>query len=129
MMIYELEIPMLPPVEYSGNSRVHWSLRHTAGRIYGQAVFYLAISKRNLALLNEETIPVFQNARLELTFVFSVMRTRDADNLISRFKPGLDALVRAEVLAGDDVKRLDIGPVIVKVDKTRAPLTIVRLIE
>ncbi len=129
MMIYELEIPMLPPVEYSSNSRVFWALRHAAGRIYGQAVFYLAISKRNLALLNEETIPVFQNALLELTFVFSVMRTRDADNLISRFKPGLDALVRAEVLAGDDVKRLSIGPVIVKVDKERAPLTIVRLIE
>ncbi len=128
-MIYELEIPMLPPAEYSGNARVHWSVRHAAGKIYGQAVFYLAVSKRNLALLNFETLPVFKHARLELTFIFPVGRVRDGDNLISRFKPGLDALVRAEVLVGDDVKRLSIETPVVEIDKARAPLTIVRLTE
>ena len=120
---------MLPPAEYSPNSRVHYLARHSAGKIYGLAVFYLAIDKRNRALMAKEELPVFNQARLELTFVFPVLRTRDGDNLISRFKPGLDALVSAEVLTGDDVKRVAIAPPVVVVDKTRAPLTIVRLTE
>jgi len=129
MMLYELEINMLPPVEYSLNSRVHWSQRYRAGREYGQAVFFMAIDKRNRALAGKEPLPVFGQARLELTFVFPEGRIRDADNLIARFKPGLDALVRAEVLTGDDLGRLIIGPVTVIVDKEMAPLTIIRLVE
>jgi len=128
-MLYELKINMLPPAEYSGNARVHWAAKYKAGSLYGQAVFYMAIDKRNRALVAQEALPVFGQARLELTFVFSEGRVRDADNLIARFKPGLDALVRAEVLTGDDVGRLIIGPVTVMVDKERAPLTIVRLRE
>ncbi len=128
-MIYELEVPMLPPAEYSGNARVHYLARHSAGKIYGLSVFYLAIDKRNRALLAKEELPVFNQARLELTFVFPVLRTRDGDNLISRFKPGLDALVKAGVLQGDDVSRVRVMPPVVEVDKARAPLTIVRLTE
>ena len=128
-MIYELEINMLPPAEYSLNSRAHWSQRHRAGAEYSQAVFYCAIDKRNKTLLAGETIPIFHQARLELTFVFPQLRTRDGDNLLARFKPGLDALVKAEVLTGDDLRRvLPAAPVVV-IDKARAPLTIVRLIE
>ena len=128
-MIYEIEVRMLPPREYSGNSRVHWHLRHNAGKLFGQAVFYMAINKRNLALLAGEPIPMFAYARLDLTVVYTVQRDRDADNIIAMFKPGLDALVRAEVLSGDDVKRLQFGDVNVEVDKVRGPLTIIKLME
>ena len=129
MMIYELEVSQLPPAEYSGNARVHWAVRYRAGATYSQAVFYAATDKRNRALLACEILPVFRQARLELTFVYPERRVRDADNLIAMFKPGLDALVQADVLRGDDVKRLTIGAVQVEVDKVRAPLTIIRLVE
>ena len=128
-MIYELEVKMLPPAAYSGNSRVHWRDRYQAGVKYSQAVFYTAIDKRNRMLRSNVPFPVFNRPRLELTFVFSTERVRDADNLIVMFKPGLDALVKAEVLSGDDVNKLIIGAVSVVVDKERAPLTIVRLVE
>ena len=89
----------------------------------------MAVNKRNLAMLRGETIPMFEYCLLNLTVVFPVHRDRDADNLIIMFKPGLDALVRAGVLSGDDVSRLQFGDVTVEVDKARAPLTIVKLTE
>ncbi|KKK51463.1 hypothetical protein LCGC14_3114670, partial [marine sediment metagenome] len=87
-MIYELEVKMLPPAEYSGNARVHWRDRYRVGNIYSRAVFYTAIDKRNRMLSSKVPLTVFYRPRLELTFVFSTERVRDADNLIVMFKPG-----------------------------------------
>ena len=70
-----------------------------------------------------------QIARLDLTMVYAVERVRDRDNIISMFKPGLDAVVRAGLIAGDDSKRLHWGDVNIEVDRDRAPLTIIELKE
>ncbi|MBA7681021.1 hypothetical protein ES703_89349 [subsurface metagenome] len=121
-----IEVSLLPPTEYSGNWRGAWPQRYQAGRIYGLAIFYCCVDYRNR--LGGDFIPI-QVARLDLTVVFSEKRIRDRDNLIARFKPGLDALVRAGLIAGDDSERLHWGDVTIEVDKDRAPLTIIELKE
>ena len=126
---FNLIVEMLPPAEYSGNARVHWSRKYKDGIEYGQAVFYCAVDKRNRMLAKREAPPRFSVARLDLTFVYSQELTRDRDNLIAMFKPGLDALVTAEVLTGDDMKKLVIGSVNVEVNKELAPRSIITLTE
>ncbi|MBA7683404.1 hypothetical protein ES703_91768 [subsurface metagenome] len=121
-----IEIPYVPPVEYSLNWRGAWPQRYQAGRVYGLAVFYICVDYRNR--LGNEFIQI-QIARLDLTMVYAVERVRDRDNIISMFKPGLDAVVRAGLIAGDDSKRLHWGDVNIEVDRDRAPLTIIELKE
>lgn len=88
------------------------------------AVFYSCIDYRNR--LGGKFVPL-QVARLDLTLVYAVERMRDRDNIISMFKPGLDAVVRAGLIAGDDSKSLHWGNVNIEVDKGRAPLTIIEI--
>ena len=57
------------------------------------------------------------------------MRLRDEDNLLARFKPGLDAIVDAGLILDDDVEHLEIGRVEAVVDLKPAPLTIIELDE
>ena len=66
---------------------------------------------------------------MDLTFVFALERDRDEDNMRARFKPGLDGMVDAELLAGDSPKRLITGKLTMVVDKNRAPLTIIEIKE
>ena len=120
-----IEVPMLPPREYSLNSRCHWAKRYRAGRDYRTAVF---LSCFTAGALSKKFNP-FQKARLELTFVFAQRRTRDRDNLIAQFKPGLDELVDVGLLPDDDAEHLELGEVNIEVDKNRAPLTIIELME
>ena len=121
-----IEVSQLPPPECSPNSRGYWSQRYKAGRVYGAAVFYSCVNYRNR--LGKDFVPI-QVARLDLTVVYAVERVRDRDNIISMFKPGLDAIVRAGLIAGDDSKRLHWGNVTPEVDRDRAPLTIIELEE
>lgn len=121
-----IEISQVPPPEYSLNWRGAWPQRYQAGRVYDLAVFYTCVDLRNR--LGDNFVQI-QVARLDLTVVYSVERVRDRDNIISMFKPGLDAIVRARLIAGDDSKRLHWGEVNVEVDKDRAPLTIIELRE
>jgi len=121
-----IEVPYLPPVEYSLNWCGAWPQRYQAGKEYGLAVFYHCVDWRNRQGSAFQPIHV---ARLDLTLVFVEERTRDRDNLIARFKPGLDAVVRAGLIRGDDYKSLHLGNIIVVVDKERAPLTIIELEE
>jgi len=119
-----IEIPFLPPAECSPNSRNFWAGKHKAGRVYHDAVFYYCVDARNRGYSQGMSLP-FTKARLNLTFVFPQHRRRDQDNLLARFKPGLDGIVDAALLLDDDAEHLEIGEVDIVVDPERAPLTII----
>ena len=123
-----IEVPFLPPVEYSPNSRVCWLVKYKAGKVYHDAVYYCCVDARNRAYREGLSFPLVK-AKLNLTVVFAEMRLRDQDNLLARFKPGLDAVVDAGLLVGDDVEHLEIGRVQAVVDLRQAPLTIIELEE
>ena len=123
-----IEVPFLPPVEYSPNSRVCWLVKYKAGKVYHDAVYYCCVDARNRGYREGLSFP-FGKAKLNLTVVFAEMRLRDEDNLLARFKPGLDAVVDAGLLLGDDVEHLEIGKVEAVVDLKPAPLTIIELEE
>ena len=123
-----IEVPFLPPVEYSPNWREHWAEKYKAGEVYHDAVFYCCVDVRNRGYLKGLSFPLVK-AKLNLTVVFPELRLRDADNLLARFKPGLDAVADSGLILADDVEHLEIGQVEVVVDPERAPLTIIELEE
>ena len=123
-----IEVTQLPPVSSSPNWRGHWGEKYTSAKVYHNAVFYCCVGARNKASLRGMEFP-FIKARLNLTFIFLEQRRRDRDNLIARFKPGLDAIVDAGLLLDDDAEHLEIGKVDILVDPERAPLTIIELEE
>ncbi len=123
-----IEVPFLPPIEYSPNSRCSWAAKYKAGKVYHDAVFYCCVDARNRGYREGLSFP-FVKARLNLTVVFGEMRLRDEDNLLARFKPGLDAVVDAGLILDDDVEHLEIGKVEAVVDLKPAPLTIIELEE
>lgn len=120
-----LVIPMLPPVEFSPNSRVHWSDRYAAGETFGTAVWATCRNEINTRYRNTPWHP-FERVTVWLTVVVKEKRRRDDDNFRIRFKPGQDALVQAELVPDDTPDRLKIGADIkVLVDPERAPMTII----
>ncbi len=123
-----IEVPFLPPVEYSPNIRGFWAGKHKAGKVYHDAVFYCCVDARNRWYREGLSFPLVKT-KLNLTVVFAEPRLRDEDNLIARFKPGLDAVVDSGLVLDDDVEHLEIGEVEVVVDPERAPLTIIELDE
>ena len=123
-----IEVPFLPPVEYSPNSPVCWALKYKAGKLYHDAVFYCCVDARNRGYRKGLSFPLVK-AKLNLTVVFAELRLRDEDNLLARFKPGLDAIVDAGLILDDDVEHLEIGRVEAVVDLKPAPLTIIELEE
>ena len=123
-----IEVPFLPPVEYSPNWRGDWSDKYKAGKVYHDAVFYCCVDARNRGYRQGLSFPMVK-AKLNLTVVFAEARLRDEDNLIARFKPGLDAVVDSALLLADDVEHLEIGRADPIVDPERAPLTIIELDE
>ncbi len=122
-----IEVSQLPPIECSPNWRGHWAKRYQAGEIYKSAVYYSCVDARNMELAKGRL--VFIRARLNLTFIFPQQRRRDKDNLIARFKPGLDGIVASGLVVDDDAEHLEIVDIGVQVDKKRAPLTIIELEE
>jgi len=121
-----VEIPMLPPVEYSLNWRGHWAERYKAGRDYGNAVYCECVDARNRGYREGMAFPIIK-ARLDLTFVFAEHRRRDRDNLLARFKPGQDAIVNSGLLIDDDSEYLQLGKLDILVDPGRAPLTVIEI--
>jgi len=120
-----IEVTQLPPVEYSLNWRGHWRERYQAAKLYRDAVYYSCVDARNRALASGKL--AFVRAKLSLTFVFPEHRRRDRDNLLSRFKPGLDGIVASGLLVDDDAEHLEISSVDIVVDPKRAPLTIIEI--
>jgi len=119
-----IEVPFLPPVEHSPNSRKFWVDKYMAGKVYHDAVFYCCVDIRNRWLREGVSFP-FTKARLNLTFVFAEQRRRDIDNLLARFKPGLDGIVASGLVVDDDAEHLEISGVDILVDPKRAPLTVI----
>ena len=119
-----IEVPFLPPVEYSPNSREFWAEKHKAGKVYHDAVYYCCVDARNRRHRKGLSFPLVK-AKLSLTVVFAELRLRDLDNLLARFKPGLDAVVDSGLVLDDDVEHLEIGRVEVVVDPAKAPLTVI----
>ena len=120
-----IEVTQLPPVSSSPNWRGNWRERYQAARSYRDAVFCSCVDARNRAVAGGRL--AFVRAKLSLTFVFPEHRRRDRDNLLSRFKPGLDGIVASGLVVDDDAEHLEISSVDIVVDPKRAPLTIIEI--
>lgn len=109
-----IEVPMLPPESSSPNARVHWGERYRAAHArggYGEAVYYCAVDARNRADLQEP----LERANILVIFTFPKERQRDLDNILCRFKPGLDVLksprattdtLRASIIRDDSMEHI-----------------------
>jgi len=117
-------VPMLPPRELCGNSRVHWKTKHKNAQEYGNVVYLLACNQRALA----GWTPLVR-ARVSLLFVFPQHRKRDLDNLVTGMKSALDALVRADIIADDNSAILSIGDVSIAVAPKAEPGVIIKITE
>ena len=92
-----IELPYLPPKEFSRNSRVHWTALHRVkDQVYDDVLITLMESgfKKGKPL---------EQATVTFTFYIPDRRNRDADNLITACKPILDGLVRAGVIEDDNL--------------------------
>ncbi len=130
ILTLKIEVTQLPPASSSPNWRGHWAKKYQESRTYHDAVFYSCVDARNRALLGERlpfALLPFTRARVNLTFFFAQSRRRDRDNLIARFKPGIDAIVDASLVIDDDSEHLEIGEVNIVVDPDRAPLTVIEI--
>uniref|UniRef100_A0A6M3LSS4 Uncharacterized protein n=1 Tax=viral metagenome TaxID=1070528 RepID=A0A6M3LSS4_9ZZZZ len=116
----KIEVPLLPPAEYSPNSRCHWAIKKKAGDAFGFAVYLLALEQK------KSMIP-FEKAEVSLTVIFKQNRRHDPDNFWTRFKPGMDALVRAGILKDDDTEHVKLGELNLVNDSRLAPLTIITI--
>lgn len=119
----EIELPSLPPREFSRNARVHWHVLHRVQQETFDDV---------LALLLESGwhrgTPALERAFVEVTFYLPDRRGRDADNLVTRAKPVMDALVQAGVIQDDSLDCIGI-PVYRFEHRPRQPGTRVRIQE
>lgn len=125
-----IHVSQLPPASSSPNARVHWTVRKRDADTYAEAVYYECVQLRNNIETNghERFAPLYR-ARVDLTFIFREKRRRDPDNLVARFKPGLDAVVRAGLLFDDRADLITIGKPKIEVDPARAPETVIVLTE
>jgi Holliday junction resolvase RusA-like endonuclease len=121
--IIRIEVQQLPPAECSPNSRVHWSVRKIAADTFEAEVGVLATQIRN----KDPRLFPYEKATVSLKLVVVDRRRRDLDNFWARFKSGMDALVRAGILADDDMEHLQHGEITVVVNATIAPMTIITI--
>lgn len=123
-----IEVHQLPPASASPNSRVYLRTRYEDNFEYAKAVYCECVQVRN-SLMSGGDFKPFRRPVLQLTFVFPVRRTRDEDNLRSRFKVGQDKLVAAGLIEQDDMAHLVVNRPKILVDPARAPMTIIELSE
>jgi hypothetical protein len=88
-----LELPYLPPAEFSPNSRVYWTQRHSAGRKAKDDIW---------ALVHAEGWqgPALKGATVTISWGLPTKKTIDWDNLIARMKPLIDGLVEPGLPVG-----------------------------
>ena len=96
---HHITIPGLPPAQYSGNARVHWTERRNARDSYYGLVL------ETIAQANGGVVPSFTPLdKCVVTVTFSLdHRRRDWDNLVSRTKPLWDALVNLHMIRDDSI--------------------------
>ena len=118
-MTISIELPYLPPKEFSRNSRVHWTALHRVkDQVYDDILITLLESgfKKDVQPLDTATVT--------FTFYIPDKRNRDADNLITSAKPMLDGLVRAGVIADDNLMAIGV-PVYKWESRPRKPGTLI----
>lgn len=71
----------------------------------------------------------FEKPVLQIEYVLKRHGRYDVDNWQTRFKSGLDALVKLEILQDDNSNYLTVLPLIFTIDPKRAPQTIIRIKE
>lgn len=94
-----LDLPA-PPEECRPNARVHWRVKAAAAKEYRYACKVLALNERNA---KSGFYPLPAPVSMSVTFLLKDKRTRDWDNLIAAFKPGLDGIVDAGIISDDSV--------------------------
>lgn len=96
----EFTIPGRAPAETNPNSRPHWATTYAAKSEYGFIVETLAnmTKRRGHEPWERAVVTVTQRA----------VRLRDHDNFAASFKPGLDAIVRAGIIADDNPGCIDL---------------------
>jgi len=95
--VISFSYPVLPPKEFSRNSREHWATLH---RVQDQ------VSSDVYALLLEagwKPGDPWEKAEITVTFVLPDRKRRDHDNLVTSMKPLYDSLVTNGVLKDDDL--------------------------
>lgn len=96
-----LELPCLPPSEYSANrSRgADWERQYRISHGKRGAVDEI------MALVREQSWegPPLERAHINVTFYLPDRRRRDPESLIARCKPWLDGLVAAGVISDDSL--------------------------
>ena len=122
-----IEIPQLPPVEYSPNWRGFWGKRYRAGQRFSQETFLCVVQTKSS--LSPEVLSSLPLEKVEISLLFVVKddRIRDVDNWVARMKPGIDALCNAGLIVGDDYKHLAIKEVNFEVNPQQAPKTLIKL--
>lgn len=96
-----IRLPYLPPREFSGNFRGHWTARYQAGE---------KVKNDVIALVREQTAksPCLKRAVVKIDWGLPDRRRRDRDNLLAATKPMLDGLVAANVIEDDSVRHINL---------------------
>ena len=101
MRTLRLELPCLPPAEYSANRArgAAWQRQYRVSHGKRGAVGEI------IALVKEQGWegPPMEHARVSCTFYFPDRRRRDGLSLWERSKPWFDGLVEAGVIRDDDL--------------------------
>ena len=100
--ILEFSIPGRAPATMSPNARKSWHQKHADGSAYMVAAYLLAWQVK----------PVRGDCpwkRAHVTVTQRAVRLRDHDNFAASFKPGLDAIVRAGIIADDKPSVIDLS--------------------
>ena len=104
MRTLHLELPCLPPAEYSANrSRgAGWERLYRISRGRRGAV------EEIIALVKEQSWqgPPMEKARVSVHFQLPDRRRRDPGALQERVKPWFDGLVEAQVIVDDDLRTI-----------------------
>lgn len=109
-LVVELVLPF-PPKELAPNERPHRWAKASAVKSYRYGCGMQALAQiRQMPVV--PMLPLKSPVTAEITFVVKNLR-RDADNCLASFKAGIDGLVDAKILAGDDSRRFDPGRPIV----------------
>jgi hypothetical protein len=116
--VIEFSIPGRAPATMSPNARKSWHQKHADGSEYMQTVMLMAQAART------ESEPW---KRAHVTVTQRAVRLRDHDNFAASFKPGLDGLVRAGIIADDKPSVIDLSLRAEKVQHERDECVLVRI--
>lgn len=122
MTTIDLVLPF-PPKALEPNYRPrHWSEKSRAVKAYRRACWVIGLEAR----LDEKAavFPLPPPVVAEITFIVKNLR-RDADNCLASFKSGIDGLVDAKILVGDDSRRFDPGrPIVLQGEREEVRITL-----